>query len=64
VSASFDRIQVDTGEEWDSFVLLFHWDKGLKVRPPARISPVYVLDDPVPFIRVEPNGATQVLIEY
>ena len=64
VSASFDKIQVDTGEEWDPFVLLFHWDKGLKVRPPARISPVYVLDDPVPFIRVEPNGANSVLIEY
>ncbi len=64
VTAGFDRIQVDTRADGEPFVLRFHWDRGLRARAPARISPVHVSDDPVPFIRVDPSGATSVLIEY
>jgi hypothetical protein len=64
VRADFDRIEVDLETPAESFTLAYHWMKGLRVDPPAVISPVAVFDDPVPFIRVEPNGATSVLIKY
>ena len=64
VRAAFDRIEIDLAGEIAPFHLAYHWDKGLAVRPPARIAPVRRLDDPVPFILVEPNGATSIHIEF
>jgi hypothetical protein len=64
VSATFNRIEVELDRPVDSLTLAYHWIDGLSARPPARISPVRILDDPVPFIRVEANGATSILIEY
>ena len=64
VSASFDRIDVELAGDRGTFLLAYHWDRGLKARPPATITPVRQLDDPVPFILVEPNGATSIKIEY
>ncbi len=64
VSASFNRIEVELDRSVESLTLGYHWIEGLTATPPARISPVKILDDPVPFIRVEPNGATSILIEY
>jgi hypothetical protein len=64
VTAVFDRIAVEPGADPEPFVLRYHWDRGLRVRPPATISPVRVADDPIPFILVDPNGVSQVLIEY
>jgi hypothetical protein len=64
VSASFDRIEIDLAGDRREFLLRYHWDKGLKVRPPATITPIRLLEDPVPFMLVEPNGATSILIEY
>lgn len=43
-------------------LLKYHWDRGMSVEPPARIYPRIVLDDPVPFTVVEPNGASTVQI--
>ncbi len=45
-------------------LLKYHWDRGLGVAPPARISPVMRMDDPVPFILLEPNGMTDVRITF
>ena len=64
VKAAFDRIEIDTRGSGEPFVLRFHWDRGLDVRGPAKISPVHVGDDPIPFILVDPRGASSVLIEY
>lgn len=64
VNASFDRIEIDLPGDRGEFLLRYHWDKGLKVRPPSTITPIRRLEDPVPFILVEPNGATSILIEY
>jgi hypothetical protein len=64
VTSGFDRIEIDTSAGREPFVLRFHWDRGLRARAPATISPVHVADDPVPFIRVDSRGATSVLIEY
>jgi hypothetical protein len=64
VTAGFDRIEIDTRDNALPFVLRFHWDRGLRARAPAKISPVHIADDPVPFIRVDPGGVTSVLIEY
>jgi len=64
VSASFNRIEIDLTGDRGEFLLRYHWDKGLKVRPPSTITPIRLLEDPVPFMLVEPNGATSILIEY
>ncbi len=45
-------------------LLKYHWDRGLRVAPPARISPMMRLDDPVPFILLEPGGESEIRIYY
>ena len=64
VDAGYNRIDVRLDAVADTVRLKYHWDKGLKVTPPARISSVYQMDDPVPHILLEPNGATEVVITY
>jgi hypothetical protein len=64
VRASFNRIEIDLARVSESVLLKYHWDEGLTVSPPATISPVYQLDDPVPFVILEPNGASSIVIEY
>ncbi len=64
VTASLNRIQIDLAEVRESFLLRYHWDGGLEASGPARITPVYELDDPVPFMRVETNGARSIVIKY
>jgi len=36
----------------DEVILKYHWTKGLVSNPPARIEPVKILDDPIPFIKI------------
>jgi hypothetical protein len=48
----------------DNILLSYHWDKGLRVSPPARIHQVRQLDDPVPLILLEPNQAREIKITY
>jgi hypothetical protein len=37
----------------DEIVLKYHWAQGLVSDPPAAISPVKILDDPIPFIKID-----------
>jgi hypothetical protein len=55
----------EAGEPPPQRILLkYHWDRGLKATPPARISPERRLDDPVPFILLEPRGERDVAIKF
>jgi hypothetical protein len=68
VRASYGRIDV-TIAPGDTpppirVLLKYHWDRGLRVAPPARISPVMRLDDPVPFILLEPGGESEIRIYF
>ena len=48
----------------ERIVLAYHWDRGLHVDPPVKISPITMFDDPVPLILVETAGERYVKIEY
>ncbi|HSE84803.1 MAG TPA: hypothetical protein VLJ79_01125 [Candidatus Binatia bacterium] len=57
VKASLNRLDLSElkGKE---VVLKYHWAKGLSASPPARIVPVKIYDDPIPFIKIiEPPAA-------
>ena len=69
VRAAYDSITVairpgEGGEVPGRILLRYHWDRGLRVDPPARISPIMQLDDPVPFILLEPGGSTDIRIRF
>ena len=68
-SSSYDRIDVRVPPEAapagaEGIVLKYHWDRGLKVDPPAMITPVRVLDDPVPMILLKTGGMSDITIRY
>jgi hypothetical protein len=57
VKASLNRLDLSElkGKE---IVLKYHWTKGLSASPPARIVPIKIYDDPIPFIKIiEPPAA-------
>jgi hypothetical protein len=57
VKASLNRLDLSElkGKE---IVLKYHWTKGLSASPPARIVPMKIYDDPIPFIKIiEPAAA-------
>ncbi|MDD3643691.1 MAG: hypothetical protein PHQ19_09555, partial [Candidatus Krumholzibacteria bacterium] len=67
VEAGYGSLRVLIGEEvsirpGESVLLKYHWDRGMSVTPPSRIFPQKVLDDPVPFVGLEPNGASSIQI--
>jgi hypothetical protein len=67
VRASYGLIHVTIAPEQsppERILLKYHWDKGLHVASPARISPAARLDDPVPFIVLEPNGEFDIRILF
>ncbi|NIM20768.1 MAG: hypothetical protein GTO51_11170 [Candidatus Latescibacteria bacterium] len=69
VRATYDTIHVaisaDAGQPApDSILIRYHWDRGLVASPPARISPVWRLRDPVPFILLEPEGEADIRITF
>jgi hypothetical protein len=69
ISASYGMIEVKLQADGEgrlpsSVVLPYHWDRGLRVDPPAGISRLQQMDDPVPFILLEPNGESEIRIEY
>jgi hypothetical protein len=51
IRAGINRIRATnvTGSE---VVLKYHWIDGLAATPPARIVPIKLLDDPIPFIKI------------
>ncbi len=69
IRSSYGRIEVtlsrDEGGNLPRRVLLpYHWDGGLHVESPAVLSREQHMDDPVPFIILEPNGESDILIEF
>jgi len=68
VRASYNEIRVTIGDREDvtrdGILLKYHWDGGLEVSPPARIYPRMRMDDPVPFILLEPSGEREIRIRY
>ncbi|MFO7914860.1 MAG: hypothetical protein R6U43_04120 [Candidatus Krumholzibacteriales bacterium] len=65
VEAGYNRIGISIPEPVplpEQILLEYHWDRSLKVAPPAEIRPQYRLDDPVPFILLEPNGKREIEI--
>ncbi len=57
VKAGMNRLELSDikGKE---IVLKYHWTEGLSARPPVRIVPVRIYDDPIPFIKIiEPPTA-------
>jgi hypothetical protein len=48
----------------EKILLKYHWDRGLEVASPARISKILQLNDPVPLILLEPNGARDIRITF
>lgn len=69
VRASYNLIQVtiapEGGRSPDAPILLkYHWDPGLEVEAPARISPQMHPDDPVPFILLDPRGERDIRIVF
>jgi hypothetical protein len=64
VRSSFNRIEIDLEGAHDFVLLKYHWVDGLSVSEPATMTPVRQLDDPVPFIFVNPNGASSIVISY
>jgi hypothetical protein len=45
-------------------IIKCHWMKGLRTSPALPISPIYLLDDPVPFIQIDNTiGAKEVIIK-
>ena len=69
VRASYDLLRVTiapgAGEAPPKTILLkYHWDPGLEVAAPCKISPAKQLEDPVPLILLEPNGQTDVRITF
>jgi hypothetical protein len=62
--ADFNRLEVAVRPEEGPVLLRYHWDPGMKPAPPATLSPVHVLGDPVPFTMVDPNGLSLVIIKH
>jgi hypothetical protein len=69
VRSSYDTVLVSIArragqEPPHSMTLKYHWDPGLRVSPPCRISPVRRLRDPVPFIFLETQGRREATITF
>ncbi len=64
VKAGINRIEITGKGDPDGYFIDYHWVPGLSASGSARIRPGYRLDDPVPFIFVEPNGEDIVTITY
>jgi hypothetical protein len=69
IRSSYGRIDVTISREdaeasGGKLVLPYHWDRRLVVEQPAVITGLLLLDDPVPFISLEPNGVERISIYY
>lgn len=64
VRAGLNRIEISGGDGTTGYFIKYHWVPGLEVTGAARIRPVNLLDDPVPFIYIEPNGESDITIAY
>jgi hypothetical protein len=51
VEAALGRLNVSDVNSRE-IILKYHWVEGLAATPPARVVPITLLDDPIPFIKV------------
>jgi hypothetical protein len=51
MTAEFNRLELSE-LKGNEVVLKYHWVEGLTASPPAKIEPVKMLDDPIPFIKL------------
>jgi hypothetical protein len=64
VDAHINRLVVRGEAESEGYFIQYHWVPGLAALGNAHIKPIHQLDDPVPFIYVQPNGDHVVTITY
>ena len=63
VTLALDRITIDDAST-GNLVLRSHWIKTLRVEPECRIQPVFLADDPVPFISIYNPAGHRRLVVY
>jgi len=57
VNAGFNRLELSS-LKGNEVVLKYHWIDGLTSTPAAKIVPINMADDPIPFIKIiEPPAA-------
>jgi len=58
-----DRIEIGNPSAED-IILKFHWIKTLRTNSEISIKPVYIKDDPIPFIKITgiPENTKEILI--
>ncbi len=64
VSATMNHFDVSGSGNSTGYFIRYHWIPGLKVSGAANIRPVHRLDDPIPFIFIEPNGEKELEIVF
>ncbi|MFH1038888.1 MAG: 6-pyruvoyl-tetrahydropterin synthase-related protein [PVC group bacterium] len=58
ITATYDRIEIDNASPGE-IIIKYHWLETLKTRQEVRLEPVFMLDDPVPFIKlINPGHST------
>ncbi len=62
VTATYNRLTLE-GASPGGVVLKYHWLESLRTDPPLPLRPVFVGDDPVPFIAIENGTVTDFVIE-
>ncbi len=63
--SGYDYIRVSIRSPGDiprRILLPYHWDPALRVKPPAQIKPHKCMDDPIPFILLEPEDQGEIEI--
>ena len=61
VTADYDRLEI-SGASKGEIILKYHWLETLKSEPEVKMEPVKLLDDPVPFIRINNPGFSNIVI--
>jgi hypothetical protein len=64
VVSALNRLMVRGAPDSSGYFIPYHWVPGLEASGRARIRPARRLDDPVPFIYLEPNGEGVVTVTY
>jgi hypothetical protein len=64
VRAATNRLEIHWDGSLDGYFIGYHWVPGLAVDGAATIRPLHKMDDPVPFIYVEPNGDDDITVSY
>jgi hypothetical protein len=64
VRADINRIEISGDPHSDGYFIEYHWVPGLRASGSAKIKPIHRLGDPVPFVYVQPNGESEIVITY